>query len=495
MYRFYFLILILSFAFKVKTQDYSDYKAIDSLTYRQYIQQDWKPLIRNTKQAIKNGVDYYYLRMRKGIAEYETRKYFAATTDFKKALVFNKDDKTAHSYCYSSLFRSGKKTMAYKYSQVISESQKKELGIHIKTLDELYVYGGYSLSNNLSKNGNINLFTSDTTNHAEQMLIGDQVYLHTGLSFNLGSSLSIYTSFSFLNIQKQERFQYKTVNFNVRSTTHMGNGNYINLFNREIKTIDQKFNDAIKQEEVYLNAKLQLNRGWSANLFGNLLLIQTNHYNIDPVISLKQDTLSFNNQSNTYLFITHQNRNYEIYKTDTSYIDWVVGFNLQKDFGIVVLNLSASASKIFSGNQYQSTLSATYYPFKSMAFYGTTGVMYYYESGVLPGQDANRFLVNQLIGIQITKKIWVEGEYIYGDLKNTNLKQGLVVYNLPDKINYTIGAKLYIFAGNHLMINLQGCLYDKSSLYFNYSGADNLLNIYTTNYQTISIIGGIIWII
>lgn len=494
-YRSYFFILIMIFPLLVNAQDYSDYRFIDSVSYQQYSQKDWKNLINTGRQGIRNGLDYYYLRMRKGIAEYETGKYIAATSDFERALDFYNNDKTAKSYKYYALIHSGKKARANRYSMVFTKTQKKELGIQIKPLGDLNLYGGYTLSNNFKENENTNLLDSDSINYSQQLLIGNQLYLHAGLSINAGSVLSFYASFSYLNLEKHERFQYRTVNFYIRSTNHQGNGSYINIFSQQTQIHDQVFSDAIQQKEAYLNAKFQLNDGWSANLFGNLLFIRTKQYLITPVISVKRDTLSYNKPNNNYMFITHQNVNYDLSANDTTFTDWVAGFNLQKDFNFIVLNLGASTSKIYADRQYQTNLSATYYPFGSFRLYGTTGFTYLHEPDAPVDEDISRYLINQTIGVQLSKHAWLEGEYIYGDLKNVNIKQGLVVFNLPDKINYTIGVKLYIFAGKHLMINLQSHLYDKSGLYFNFSGSDNSINTYSTHYQAISIIGGIKWII
>jgi hypothetical protein len=491
----FLFVLIFCIPLVSVSQEFNDFRTIDSLTCQQFNNKQWKALIKTGKTGLNNEIDYYYLRIRKAIAEYETGNYFTANADFNKALKYSVNDKTAKAYKYYSLYLSGKKTMAYKSSKTYSSAQKKELKIKIKTVDNVYFFGGYAFSNNAAKNGSIDLLTTDSTNFGQQLLMGDQSYFHLGSSFNFSPSFSLFASVSFLNIKKQERFQYKTEKIYVKSTNLQGNGSYINTFGLQTKISERVYNDAIKQGEFYLNAKLQMKKGWSANLFGNLLYIQTKQYGITPVTSIKRDTLSYNKPTNTYMLINHQNTDYQIGMNDTSFMDWVVGFNLQKDFNYVVLNLGVTGSKIYFDNQYQANLSATYYPFGSFALYGTTGITYFNEPDAPIAKDASRLILMQLIGIQLAKWAWLEGEYVYGNLKNVNTKQGLVVYNLPDKINSCIGVKLYIFASHHLMINLQGLYYDKSTLYFNYSGEENSENLFNSNYQSFSIIGGIKWII
>ena len=59
---------------------------IDSATYAQYLAGDWKTLVREGKAALDQDVDYYYLRMRMGIAYYELENYRAAIDQLNQSL-------------------------------------------------------------------------------------------------------------------------------------------------------------------------------------------------------------------------------------------------------------------------------------------------------------------------------------------------------------------------------------------------------------------------
>ena len=41
---------------------------VDTNTYNLYLEKDWDELIREGKRALRQDIDYYYLRMRIGIA-------------------------------------------------------------------------------------------------------------------------------------------------------------------------------------------------------------------------------------------------------------------------------------------------------------------------------------------------------------------------------------------------------------------------------------------
>jgi len=80
-----------------------------------------------------------------------------------------------------------------------------------------------------------------------------------------------------------------------------------------------------------------------------------------------------------------------------------------------------------------------------------------------------------------------------GNLNNVNIKQALVVYNLPEKINFIAGINLHIFATKNLEISLIYNYSDKEGIYKSRKLYNDEEIAYSFNYQTQSIIGGIKW--
>ncbi|HYW94356.1 MAG TPA: hypothetical protein VE870_02070, partial [Bacteroidales bacterium] len=99
-------LIVVSLPLSAQQQD--AFFRFDSLTYRQYLDHDWKNLIKTSKEAFAQGFDYYYLRMRAGIAQYERGNYMKAFPQFRKALAFNSIDVAAREYMYYTLSRSGR---------------------------------------------------------------------------------------------------------------------------------------------------------------------------------------------------------------------------------------------------------------------------------------------------------------------------------------------------------------------------------------------------
>jgi hypothetical protein len=484
-----FIVIIICLPAIAFSDDKLDFKTIDSITYHQFQNKEWKALIQSSKIGLENGIDYYYLRMRKGIAELELRNYINASIDFEKAIEFNTYDKTAKLYLYNSLINSGRKKEAYRLSSTFSKSLKEELDIQKKVLSDLYFFGGYSISNNDQKNGSLNML-GDSAIYGEQLLMGNQKYFHLGSTLNIAPSLSFYASLSYLNIGKKNRFHYKLYSSFIESTDYKPGGSYDNVFGTKEELVEQVFDDQIRQTEFYLNGNLLLKKAWSINLFANLLFASTTQYKAHLVSYLKRDTLSYNSPLNEYLIVNREEFDYEINAIDTSFMDWVVGFNLQKDFKYIILGLSTTMSKIYESQNFQSSLSATYYPFGNLKFYGMSILTFYHETDTRLSNDASHFIFSQTIGIQTFNRLWLEGEYIFGNMKNVNFKQGLVVHNLSDNINYIVGAKLYIFVNTHITLDLVYQLSDRTGYYTSYT---NDFRTFSTKYQTHSIIGGIKW--
>ena len=488
------IILIALFTVVLNGQEKVNFWQIDSTTYSLYQNGNWKQLLKTGRLALQNDIDYYYLRMRMGIANFSQEKYAFAANHFEKALGFNKNDPAAMYYLYDSYVYSGKQKRANRFSESFYPRQKKELGIDIKPLSATDFYGGYIFSNNAGKNGNTDLLTGgDTIRFGEQLMLGDEMYFHAGLDFNISPSFTFYAGLSYINIQKQTRFQDKMDRYYVSSTVHLPNGGYINNFSKRTELHENTFDGYIRQTELYLNARLQRDRGVSFNLFLNLLFINMNNVDVEYVTYIRQDTLGYDANANRYLMIGHDESDYKFSENRLSFANWVFGFNFQKDFNAVIVDWNATMSRINQLTQFQTSLSATYYPLGSMKLYGTTGVLLFYEPQAELFEDAGSVVFNQAIGFKLTGNLWLEGELIYGNLRNANIKQGSVVYNLPDKTNYSVGLKLYIFVSSHLSFDLIYSYNDKTGNYKSYSKDLESFNQYSTNYQTHNLIGGIKW--
>lgn len=94
------LIFILMGIINGFAQDALTFKTVDEQTYRAYINKDWKTVTSIGNQALKVGIDYYYLEMRMGIAYFEMNNFGKAIKHFEKVREFNAEDVVATEYLF-----------------------------------------------------------------------------------------------------------------------------------------------------------------------------------------------------------------------------------------------------------------------------------------------------------------------------------------------------------------------------------------------------------
>jgi len=161
-------VILLIFLFATCKTTFSqntpnDFKTIDATTYQLYMQKDWDSLILVGNEAIKNGEDYFYLRLRIGIAYYHKENYRKAASHLQKALQFNSVDTTTLEYLYYSYLFSKRdleaRILLSKFPDKLREKIKTK---KYKVLDQIYIETGPTFSNNIDKNKQGNLIGRPT---------------------------------------------------------------------------------------------------------------------------------------------------------------------------------------------------------------------------------------------------------------------------------------------------------------------------------------------
>ncbi len=128
------LYTFLIFSINLVAQEESSYLTVDKETYSQYLQANWKELIKTGKLSLKNEVDFYYLQVRMGIAYYELKKYRNAIPYFENARKQNTENELVNEYLYYSYLFSGRSFDARKLSGTFTDKLKTKLGIKVKPI-------------------------------------------------------------------------------------------------------------------------------------------------------------------------------------------------------------------------------------------------------------------------------------------------------------------------------------------------------------------------
>ncbi len=176
------LLLVASLASKAQTM--MSQAEIEKQSYAMYMLGEWDSVIAIVNLAHAQGIDYYYLQARIGVAYMNKQDYRKAEKAFAKALEFNSRSDFARENLYYAVLYSGDIDAARKvYGQSLPIVQERIELKKLRIVDYANVEGGYKAS------------TDDPP-------IGNIYYGGLGLSHKLGYSFSVYHMFTYLSQDK-----------------------------------------------------------------------------------------------------------------------------------------------------------------------------------------------------------------------------------------------------------------------------------------------------
>lgn len=185
------------------------YSEVDQKSYTMYMNKEWKQLLAYGKKALKEGTDYYYLRMRVGIAAYELKNYYAAEPHFAKALMFNEGDELAQEYLYYCYVFTQRFEEAGRLSKSFSNELKQRLGITKKTIDFVTLEGGSKLPDSATY---VSKITGAATNNVDPAIYAQIGLGHTlNNRFSLFHAVTYYGQLSYMGDLKQYQYYLKSV--------------------------------------------------------------------------------------------------------------------------------------------------------------------------------------------------------------------------------------------------------------------------------------------
>ena len=441
------IILILSlllFTYNCNAQDKNE--NIDQKTLELFQNKQYKRLIYVGEQAIKEKIDYFYLRFRIGIAYYELGNYRMAAYHLEKALYFNSDDPIELEYLYYSYLFSGRSSDANFITSRMTADLKEKIGYKTKIFSGIYTEGGTSLSNNFPKNTGIDI-DGDSNIYGENNMSNNVLYAHIGLKHDIFPSLSIYHGFSHIGLEKRKIIR--------------------------INNKDSICNYTLIQNEYYINSNIQLNNGLKLSPAFHFIHVGANSlvYQYDTakyIGTFAETTLNINN--------------------------FVLFIGISKEYKKSTISLSGSFSNLNSAKQIEIGLGFTYFPFGNLNLYSNTNLFYFTQklSASQGSLKENRFIFDQMIGLKLFPKLWTEGSLTLGNLANFNDKNAFIVYNIADKINLKTGISLIYSLSSKIELSLRYQLLMRESNYISYE-TPTIINTNTINYQNNTIIGGIKW--
>jgi hypothetical protein len=386
-----FLVMVSS---SLPGQDQKSFRYSDSITYSLYMEKNWTELIARGKEALNNGHDYYYMRMRLGIAYYEKHNYAMASKHFEKAQEFSFNDQLTLEYLFYSAFLTNRHYQAWSIlSGSFPETRKRIIEESKFGRNTLTAESFYSNSN-----------TEDLLSSPSGIFTDPEPGSQSVTRFYLNSS--IYASHIL-----GKKFAY------FHTYTNLIKDSYLHYFNGT---------DAADFPEQ----KLVQNQYYGAfNFFG------PGGWSFSPAFHV---LLS----SYPYPYTYGNGMNTQISTSTINDFSYVTSFRLSRSGGFLSLGTEAAFSELNGLTQAQGSVSLTLYPLGNTRFYlgGSLSAIYSLEGS----SDPLPLIYGIIAGFSVADKVWLEFSGSDGYMNNWLEGNGLYVYNSSDIIKRKVTARLIV---------------------------------------------------
>jgi tetratricopeptide (TPR) repeat protein len=198
------IFIFLLFAVQSMGQSPPGFTHYDSITYAHFLEAKWDELIDEGNQALKNGFDYYYMRIRMGIAYFSLGQYRNSAKQFEHALSFNRTDSVIVNYLRKSYEWGGLEIEAANVERRFSKYPGPPKKSHL-SLKNAGLYAGYTFSGNepessiLELDGNEDIYGEINSN-------GDLFFTHAGLTVAPLPQAWWYNGYTYLSVERYQRF-------------------------------------------------------------------------------------------------------------------------------------------------------------------------------------------------------------------------------------------------------------------------------------------------
>jgi hypothetical protein len=402
----------------------------DSVTWQLYQEKKWGQLLAETESSLRDKIDFYYLRVRAGVAAYEMKKYRSAAAHFQKAYAENTSDGFLNASFYWALLMSGRVDEA----NCLADRLAPEIVVQQQITKKGIVFG-IAAESLLSFNSEYkDLLAGDIAEENSysnyRSLLKQQQYSGISFDHHIQPRLNVFQSISYMDINRIQQY---------RSTLNL---------------LDTTKEASAYQYQYYINGRFLLEKGWSIS--SSITRLWGKSYYHVPEYSA--------------------NGAYNLTEMSWGISDYLVTAGIAKEMVHYRPKIVLGYGEINGFRQVQTNLQVIIYPFGNVNFYLIPEGSLHWDEGA----EKIKLVYNQKMGLK-TGPIWLTGEYSTGTIKNFFSEEGLIVYNMPENIRNRVGitlwAPLFKYRLNLTLRYLQSA---KEGITFVYSDASNYkMKLYT----------------
>ncbi|TVQ69814.1 MAG: hypothetical protein EA363_08980 [Balneolaceae bacterium] len=388
--------------------------SVDAETYRLWLDRDWDGLLRTGNEALEQGIDFYYLRYRMGIAWYEKKNYHQAVRHFRSAWKSDTDNDVLKEYLYYALRFSGRDYEAAHLEDSFSRQMKTRLALpENRGLQRVYLAYAYNPG---APSLAVDRVDSETAAEGFQSVSKAYHLINAGIEHRAGSRTWLHHSYthiqrSFYFFQNQEGQRFQNPDGKI----------YVNQY--------------------YLGATTLIKDGLDVRLGFHFIHL-----------------LDYQNRAS---FFGGRQQMTSVAVTDQNYAGFA---SLHRRGRYLTTTLTIYGGNLNDAVQYQQDAAMIFYPFGNLNLYSRSALSHQSEK-TAEGSWRNQFVLQQGLGLKLADRVWVEADAVFGEIRNFFASDGVVVYNDTDAINRKYGTALHAVLSSHMQLRLDFVFTDKTSFF------------------------------
>ncbi len=437
--RIVIICILIIFLKAAKAQEKWDYTKVDKRSYELFQDEKWPELIRVSAEARKQGIDFFYLQVRTGIALYKQGKYRNSADWFLKAYSNDNSFEWLQEYVYYSLVFGGRQLEAFKYAPYFSDATKTKIGFKETGITRLAFETGYSFNPDF-ESLKTKEFSRDVNlgeDYGEGYLLKNYSFHSLDLSHRVAPNLTLNHNLTYIGVNREA-----VVDWSGQTTSPI----------------------SINQFQYYLNPVWvigkKLNISPSMNLIFGSADIYAGYLNRDSTKSYSLST--------------------------KSYSDAVLSTAIWSNFGNFSPGMEINAGNVNDSKFTQVSSWITYYPFSNTKLYFTPKV--YFKSGT----DSFGWNAFGISGGTQLGKVHLYGQYLMGDMENFVESAGYVIANFPGRSDRKIMGSAFLPLGKKCQLVLRYINQNVIEKYQVYTEG-NKSNALEYNYLKHTLTAGISW--
>lgn len=431
------LILVLLMVTTLQAQENSlSFKQVDSTSYALYLKEDWKSLLEIGKKSRREGIDFYYLKVRMGIAYYKEGKMLSAIKLLEEAYSVNAYDAVVQEYLY----------WAYRYGGLILESHLFYEKMSKQVTDKIQLDLPFATALDLS------VLATNNSDYDQLLLANDNV--------NNNETRYFPKNYQLFSLGLNHPFS-KRVNFyhrlSIIPTSSVQQDNLLG----EITNTSYKVNET----RYYADMTVGLGNRWYLDTYFNVIFGKYDDLNLTSELSASE---SRNTTASSSL-------------STVTYTDFVFGGSLTKASYYVRNIVNASVSNLNGFNQFQVGYTILLYPLGSTLLVPFGAIQF-------QSQDSNS---NKVYSGGLSVNIAhfsITGYGNIGELNNFVVNNGSIIYNQPATALNEYGLIMEFYTKNAIL--KIGYSFMEMEDYYT---QDQILIPEKFQFNQQNIIGGITW--